>query len=401
MSCSDDRTVRVWDLTEDVAKWTGIGHEDYIRSGCYLPGQEGMIVSGSYDQTVRLWDTRQAGPVLTFKHAAPVESVLAFNNATIASAAGNEVSILNLAAGKVEQIVRSHQKTVTSLCTAQRNTQLLTSALDGHVKVHNATSWEVIAGYKYSAPVLSLAVISASTSSSSEDRHLAAGLENGLLSIRTRLAGVEKTKAREKEKKMQALIAGEADELERKQRKKDLRQGIRARDRGKEFRGEDVDLVIAGNERSKQSSKKLQPWQRDLRKGKYSRALDLVLQPAAGGDKYRVADAVTLLTALKSRSALRTALANRTETQLLPVLEWCLKYVALPRYVGLAHDVLVVIMEVYGHDMAEWNLSEDGGGDGKDVMKLVKRIEKRVRTGVELAQKAESLEGMVECLEAG
>lgn len=100
MSCSDDRTVRTWDLTEDEAKWTGIGHEDYVRCGCYLPGQASMPVSGSYDQTVRLWDTRQQQSVMTFKHNAPIEALLALNKNTLASSAGNEVFVLNLVGGK-------------------------------------------------------------------------------------------------------------------------------------------------------------------------------------------------------------------------------------------------------------------------------------------------------------
>lgn len=401
MSCSDDRTVRAWDLTEDVAKWTGVGHEDYVRSGCYLPDQAGMMASGSYDQTVRLWDCRQARPVMTFKHAAPVESVLALNSTSIISAAGTEVSILNLAAGKVEHIIRSHQKSVTSLSTAQSNTRLLTGALDGHLKVHNTTSWEVVAGFKYPAPILSLSVISNPSRSTQDDRHLAVGLENGLLSIRTRIAGAEKTKEREKEKKMQALLAGEADEYERKQKKKDLRQGIRARDRGKDFRGEGADIVISGNDRSRQSMKKLRPWQKFLREGKYGQAMDVVLQPEGDRSAFNNDDVLTLLTALRHRSALRTALSNRSSERLLPILRWCHKRVTYPRHVMLVHDVLLSILDLYSHLMAEWDMNEDGENEGRDVMKLIKRIERQVRVGVDLAQKAGGLQGMVACLEAG
>jgi U3 small nucleolar RNA-associated protein 15 len=401
MSCSDDRTVRVWDLTEDDAKWTGVGHEDYVRSGCYLPDHEGMILSGGYDQTVRLWDTRQARSALIFKHDAPIESVLALNSSLAASAAGNEVSILNLAAGKAEHVIRSHQKTVTSLSTAQNHTRLVTSALDGHVKVHNTTSWEVVAGLKYSAAVLSLSVISTPSSSGREDRHLAVGLENGLLSIRTRLAGTEKAKAREKEKKMQALIAGEADEYERKQKKKDLRQGIRARDRGKDYRGEGADIVIAGNERSRQSMKKLKPWQKSLREGKYGRALDLVLQPPAGQQTYSIEDVLTLLTALRHRSALRAALSNRSDEQLLPVMRWCLKFVSHPRHVLLVHDVLFVVWNLYAHKMPDWDADEDVDKHGKTIIKMIGKLQKKVRIGLELAHIAGNLQGSIESLEAG
>lgn len=401
MSCSDDRTVRAWDLTEDGAKWTGVGHEDYVRCGCYLPGQEGMIVSGSYDQTVRLWDIRQSLPAMTFKHAAPIESLNAFNNTTIACAAGNEVSILNLAAGKPEHIVRSHQKTVAALSTAQKGTRLLTGGLDGHVKIHNTASWEVVSGFKYPAPILSLAIIFSTSQHGRDDRHLAVGLETGLLSLRTRLAGTEKAKAREKEKKMQAMVVGEAEEYERKQKKKDMRQGIRARDRGTDFRGEGADIVITGNERSRQSMKTLRPWQKFLREGKYGLALDHVLQPEGGKAMFSNEDALTLITALRHRSALRSALANRDEEQLLPVLNWCLKYMAHPRHLVLVHDVILLALDLYSHKLADWDGDESEIGRGREVVVLIEKLKKRVTFSADLAQNAHATMGMLDSLQAG
>lgn len=399
MTCSDDRSVKVWDLTEDEPKFTGLGHEDYVRAGTWLPGQEGMLVTGSYDQTVRVWDTRQAGgrAVMVFKVAGAVEDVLALSPSTVAVAAGNEVSILNLISGKPEVILRSHQKTVTSLSLAQNNTRLLTAGLDGHVKIHSTSSWEVVASTKYTAPILSLTTVP-STSADSDDRHLAVGLQTGLLSIKTRLAGVEKVKSREKEKRMQALLEGKADEYERKQKKKDMRQGIQARDRGKDFRGEGADIIITGNERTK--TKKLKAWQQSLRKGAYGQALDQVLSPAGGPDQFSNEEVLTLLTALRHRSALRTALAGRSEEQLTPVLGWVLKYINHPRLMTLTSDVLLVMLDLYSYRMGDW--AEGAAGDeGRSVCALIERIGKRVRRGCELAQQAEGVVGVLELLSEG
>lgn len=394
MSCSDDRTVRVWELTEDVAKWTGIGHEDYVRCGAYLPNQEGLIVSGSYDQTIRLWDMRQQHPAMTFKYAAPIEGLLPLSSSTIASAASNEVSVLNLVAGKAEHIIRSHQKSVTSLSTGNNAARLLTGGLDGHVKIHHTTTWEVVSGFKYAAPILSLTVVQYGN----EDRHLAVGLQSGLLSLRTRLAGTEKVKAREKEKKMQALVAGEADEYERKQRKKDMRQGIRARDRGKDFRGEGADIVITGNDRSRQSMKSLKPWQKSLREGKYGLALDQVLQRGGQRSQFVNEDVLTLLTALRHRSALWTALGNREAHQLVSVTDWCSRYVSHPRQLQLVYDTLLVMLDLYSHKLVDWI---DGDSEEVAVVKLIKGIQKRVRNSVNIAEKAQNMVGMVHLLEAG
>ncbi|KAK3679031.1 U3 small nucleolar RNA-associated protein 15 [Recurvomyces mirabilis] len=397
MSVSDDRTVRVWDLTEDVAKWTGIGHEDYVRSGCYLPGQDGMIATGSYDQTVRLWDTRQPGnarPALTFKHAAPIENLLPLSSSMLASAAGNEVTVLNLIAGKVEHIIRSHQKTVTSLGVGENGTRLLTGGLDGHIKVHNTANWQVVAGIKYASPILSLSVISSGVKETTrEDRHLAVGLQTGLLSIRTRLAGAEKVRAREKTKRMDALIAGEADDYERKQRKKDMRQGIRARDRGKDYRGEGADLIVDGNDRTRQ--KPLRPWQQSLRTGKYARALDQVLTPDRTHG-FSNEDTITLLTTLRHREALRTALADRSEAQLLPILRWILKNINHARHVKTIYEVVMVLLDLYSPRLAAWQELEDE--DAKDVLQLIKRIGSRVRKGADYAGQACNTIGMMELM---
>ncbi|KAK3625137.1 U3 small nucleolar RNA-associated protein 15 [Elasticomyces elasticus] len=394
MSASDDRTVRVWDLTDDVAKWTGVGHEDYVRSACYLPGQDGMIATGSYDQTVRLWDTRQPGnnrPALSFKHAAPVEDVVPLSSSVLASAAGNEVTVLDLIAGKASHILRSHQKNITSLTTGQNGTRLLSGGLDGHVKVYNTTSWEVVAGFKYPSPILSLAVIP--TGSQAEDRHLAVGLQTGLLSIRTRLAGTEKVKAKEKSKRMDALIAGTSDAFERTQKKKDMRQGIRARDRGKDFRGEGADIVITGNDRVR--TKKLRPWQRNLREGKYALALDQVL----GAEEFHNQDMLTLLTALRHRSALRSALANRTPETLLPILQWVVKYVNHARYVTLVYDVVLLLLDMYSLKLEEWLETEDS--EAKDVRNLVRRLGRRVRKGADYAGQAHGTLAMLGLIEGG
>lgn len=400
MSCGDDRLVKLWDLTEDEPKWTGVGHADYVRAGTWLPGQEGMLVTGSYDQTVRVWDTRQEGQgraVMVFKLSGAVEDVLALGPSTVAVAAGNEVAILNLISGRPEVIIRSHQKTVTALGLAQGGTRLLTAGLDGHVKMHSITNWEVVASTKYTAPILSLSTIASSTADS-EDRHLVVGLQTGLLSIKTRLAGTEKAKSREKEKRMQALIEGTADDYERKQRKKDMRQGIRARDRGRDFRGEGADIVITGNERAR--TKRLKPWQQSLRTGQYGKALDLVLAPEGGAAKGSNEEVLTLLTALRHRSALRTALANRTEEQLMPVLEWTLRYINHPRYLALTSDLLLVVLDLYAYRMGDW-VEDAAGEDGRRVAKLIERVGKRVRRACELAQQAEGVIGVLELLGEG
>jgi len=276
MSASDDRTVKLWDLSNQESSLTLTGHQDYVRCGAFMPGQNSnLLVTGSYDQTVKLWDPRVPGSAaMTFKFAASVEAVLPLPSGTgLVTAAENQISIIDLVAAKPIQQLRSHQKTVTSLCLASNGTRLVSGGLDGHMKVFDSTTWNVVAGSKYASPILSLSVVTSGTQQ--EDKHLVVGLQSGLLSIKTRLSGQQKVQQREREKEMQALMEGKIEEYDKKSAKKQRTGGVQKKLRGLDYDGNGAAIIVEGNER--QRRKKLPAWDRALRKVQYSKALDLAL----------------------------------------------------------------------------------------------------------------------------
>ncbi|KAL6721398.1 U3 small nucleolar RNA-associated protein 15 [Lecanora helva] len=383
MSASDDRTVRLWDLPSQESTATFTGHQDYVRCGAFMPGQaSGLLVSGAYDQTVKLWDSRApANAAMTFKHAAPVEDVLPMpSGTTVLAAADNQISVLDLVAARPLQILKNHQKTVTSLCLASNDTRLVGGGLDGHVKMFETTAWNVVAGSKYPLPILSLCVVTSGPSR--EDRHLAVGMQSGDLSIKTRLSGQQKVRERERQKEMQALIEGKADELDKKKAKKP--KGLQKRFRGQDFTGEGADIIIEGRE--KRHHKKPKFWETLLRKGKYAAALDEVLAPEKG--QQNLPDVVTLLTALRHRSATRTALSGRDDVSLQPIFKWVCKYITNPRYVDLCVDVGLLIVDLYAVHV----------GESPEIDELVLRLHRTVRVEVEHAQQAWQTQGMLDMI---
>ena len=385
MSCSDDRTVRLWDLPSEESQWKGVGHGDYVRCGDFMPGQGGgnLLVSGSYDQTVRLWDSRSGEKaVMIFQHASAVESVLPMpGGTTLLAAADNQINVLDLVAAKPLEKLQNHQKTVTSLCLASNGTRVLSGALDGHVKVFETVNWSVVAGFKYRSPVLSLCVVGAGTSR--EDRHLAVGLESGVMSLRTRLSGQQKVQAKEREREMKALIEGTTEQFDRKKAKKSKRTQRMLR--GKDFTGEGADIIIDGNARK--NTKKGSQWEKALREGRYASALDLVIN-ARPQDKQAV---LTLITALRHRSALRTALKGRNEEELEPILQWLNKIIPDPRHIKLTSDVGLLILDLYAQHL----------GEAPTIDKLVKKLHNAVRSSAEYSQQAQSTLGMLDLLAAG
>ncbi|CAI7581775.1 unnamed protein product [Penicillium discolor] len=383
LTASDDRTVRLWDLPSQTSARTFVGHSDYVRSGAFMPGSmasSGLVVSGSYDRTVRLWDPRVGNrAAMTFKMGAPIETILPMPaGTTVLAAADNKIAVLDIVAGKPLHMIQSHQKTVTALALASNGERLLSGALDGHMKVFETTGWNPVSGSKYPSPILSLRAITSGTEY--EDKHIAVGL----LSIKTRLSGQQKIKERERRKEMAALLEGKLEEHDREvaKKKKTRGSGWEKRLRGRDFIGEGVEIVIEGQDRKKR--KREQPWENDLRKARYSVALDQVLTSA---DKTAQ---LTLLTALRHRSALRASLKDRDEVSLQPVLQWIHKNIREPRLVDLSVEVAMNLLDIYSGNL----------GQSAQVDKMVERLHRRVRDEVEMAQQAWQTKGMLDMLKA-
>ncbi|KAF2194905.1 U3 small nucleolar RNA-associated protein-like protein 15 [Zopfia rhizophila CBS 207.26] len=384
MSCSDDRTVRLWDLPSDTSTTTFNGHQDYVRCGAFMSSQSGLIASGSYDQTVRLWDSRVGGKaVMMFKHAAAVEAVLPMPSGTaLLMASDNQISVLDVVAAKPIHLLMNHQKTVTSLALASNGERVLSGGLDGHVKVFETTGWNVVAGMKYPSPILSLSVISSGPQR--EDKHIAVGMQSGVLSIKTKLSGQQKVQAREREKEMKALLEGKIEEYDRAKKRK-RGKGWDRRIRGKDFTGEGADIVIEGNARGRINEKL--PWGQALRWGEYSKALDLVLESKQGNHREQQ---ITIFTALRHRSALRSALSGRDEVTLQPVLRWLIKNVSDFRITRLTTDVALIVLDLYAEQL----------GRSPEIDMLFEHLRQRVNVNMEASHVAWSVQGMVDMLMA-
>lgn len=380
MSCGDDNTVRLWELATDSSIVSFRGHQDYVRCGNFLPGQNShILVSGSYDQTVRLWDPRTpSAAVMTFKHVGAVEDILCMpSGSTLLAAADNQIAVLDVVAGRPMHMIKNHQKTVTSLCMASQGSRVISGGLDGHMKVFETTGWNVVAGSKYPSPILSLCVVS--SGAAREDKHVVVGMSSGQLSIKTRLSGEQKIKERERQKEMEALLAGTIDQYDKKQAKKRGR-GWEKRFRGHDYTGDGADIIIQGDERGK--IKKLKDWEQELHRGRYRAALDLVL---AGKDRMTI---FTLLNTLRYRSALRNSLENRTDSTLKPIMDWVWKNISISTFVPICVEVSMNLMDLYSKHL----------GEAPELAKQTERLHARVLLEVELAKEAGATQGMLQLL---
>lgn len=359
LSASDDRVVRLWDLTSsDPLLEIANQHHDYIRTASFM-GSRNMIVTGCYDGYVRLFDPRSPQVVAEFNQHNPVESVLPLNESTLASCGGPEVKIWDITAGKKIKQLGNFQKTVTTLASAGEHCSggFLAGSLDGHVKLFDTTSTQfpVKFGWKYGGPVLA-------TGMSPDMRQLAAGLTTGLMSVRTRKTDPRKPRTQKKERtETMARVM-----------------------RGMEYQGELESQTIKIAHKP-QSSLKLKQYEKHIRAFRWADALDSAFKQGVAIDQ-----TLMVLEELRSRGKISVSLANRDETQLEPLLRWCVRYISDPRLVSLASDWVGTVLELYS-SVIENSLV---------LASLVEQLSGKVKSQVERAKDAQSIEGMLELLMA-
>ncbi|PWZ02487.1 WD40 repeat-like protein [Testicularia cyperi] len=386
MSASDDRTVRLWDVPEQKALHIFEGHQDYVRSAVFSSDNPSLMLSGSYDSTVRLWDARmgeQGGEAMVMNHGAPVEDVLIYptgGGGVALSAGGPIMKVWDLMmGGRCMASVSNHQKTITSLAlsvnsgadfTADSESlggmRILSAGLDHLVKVYDpAKDFKVTHTMRYPSPVLSLAV-------SPDESHIAAGMADGTLCIRKRDVKAAELERREAERA--AMNAGAYEYF---------MQGAAA------HKQQGVNRVKAGDDVRVDSirKRKLQDYDKYLKAFRYSDALDAALRKG-------VPPSVTfgLILELIHRSprggaeGLRRAIQGRDDVTLEPLLRFLLKHAANTSYVNLVCDTLNVVVDIYASVIGQSPLIDDLFG------RIWAKVSDELRLQRELMQVRGSLE---------
>ncbi|KXS13900.1 WD40 repeat-like protein [Gonapodya prolifera JEL478] len=339
---SDDTTVRLFDIASESAVSVFEEHGDYIRSLAICSDNPHIFVSGSYDHTAKLWDTRAGrSSSMTLTHGHPIESTLAFRSCSAVVTAGSaEVKVWDIVAGgRAVRVLANHQKTVTALAFDGKEEYVLSGSLDGHVKAYKVADWSVEHSIKYSTPVLSLAV-------SPDGTRLVAGSSTGVLSIRRRDRQAPKPAAVKKPAR-KSVSAGAVFEAERKRQ---LR---------------------------------LAPYDKLLKSFHYAKALDTVItthQPAS--------IVTSVLEELIHRDGIRTALVGRDEVGLEPLMRFLLKHITNPRHAALLVGVAEMVLDIYSPVVNHSVLIGD----------LLAKIRTKVRAELELQERLIALEGTLDLL---
>ncbi|KAM7543119.1 hypothetical protein Aperf_G00000014301 [Anoplocephala perfoliata] len=139
-SASSDKTIAIWDLNTCQRVKKIRGHQNIVNSVDIARRGPQMIVSGSDDGTVRLWDRRQKTEVQNFQNTYQVLSVTFNDTAEMIFSGGIDNIIKGWDLRKLDVAMRlnGHTDTVTGLALSPDGNFLLSNAMDNTLRV-----WDV------------------------------------------------------------------------------------------------------------------------------------------------------------------------------------------------------------------------------------------------------------------
>ncbi|QLL30582.1 hypothetical protein HG536_0A04000 [Torulaspora globosa] len=368
VTASDDRVTRVWDVAHAYEPQLELlGASDYVRTICFVPAAPHLVMTGSYDGFLRLYDTRSSGavPVYSLNHGQPVENVTSISPTQVVSCGGSNFKVWDLTSNKKLHERGNFNKTVTCLDYVEdfdcpSRSALIASSLDGHVKVFDPLdNYKVKFGWKFSGAVLSCAV---SPGEAQGNKHLVAGLSSGLLAIRT--------KSKEKRSNKPAGSVSAVTKSNNYQRMM----------RGSEYQGDQEHIIH--NDKMKQQ-RRVRAFERNINQFKWSEALDSAFVPGMAKEL-----TLTALQELRKRGKIRVALYGKDESSLEPLLNWCLKGIEDVRAAPVIADWLAVVIELYDELLETSPVLQE----------MIIDLRNKVRQEVYKAKEAQRIEGMLQLL---
>lgn len=137
VSVGGDKTVFLWDVATATTLRRFNGHAGRVNSCAFGGEGESVIVSGSFDGTVRIWDakSRDHRPIMTFSEAKDsVSSVAVRGGEIFAASVDGRVRVYDLAMGDVSVDVIAPGKGCTSVQATKAGDGYVVSSLDSKVR---------------------------------------------------------------------------------------------------------------------------------------------------------------------------------------------------------------------------------------------------------------------------
>ena len=367
LSGGDDGTFRMFGI-DDTSNAEGVvlkGHGDAIRSIVpNLCNRQEFAATGSYDHKIKLWDLKTKECVHTFDHGAPVEAMVVLpGNALLVSAGSTSIKVWDVVKRTLVHTSVNHTKTITCLAVSpvggagsDNSHRLISGGIDGHVKIYDPLTFNVLQGFKYSEPIT---VVGVSPCGSK----FVVGMSDGVVSVKTREATTNNP------------LLGVTP------KKKVARGGTYAYfNRGGNELASEGDYLIEVDKKQR-----LKTYDKLLKSFRYAEALDSALSTK------HPATVTAVLEELAFRRGIKEAISNRDEEEIEPLLAFTCRYIVNPLYTSVLVGVATLILDVYANEI----------GVSPVVDELLAKLGRGVKTEIKTQMGNLRLIGAIECIMAG
>ncbi|MBS9383883.1 MAG: ribosome assembly protein 4 [Dolichospermum sp. BR01] len=145
-SGSDDKTIKIWDVTTGKLLHTLKGHESWVSSVGFSPDGK-QLASGSADKTIKIWDVTTGKVLNTLRgHEGRVNSVgFSPDGKQLASGSADKtIKIWDVTTGKVLNTLRGHESEVWTVRFSPDGKQLASGSADKTIKIWDVTTGKVL-----------------------------------------------------------------------------------------------------------------------------------------------------------------------------------------------------------------------------------------------------------------
>ncbi|TFG31630.1 WD40 repeat domain-containing protein [Candidatus Thorarchaeota archaeon] len=141
---ASDSTITVIDTRTGKKKQTVEGHEGRI-TGVSFKDNRYHLLSCSWDQTTRLWDTKESTEPIILKHSSEVKALATALDQSkgAAGARDGEVKVFSLNTLKNLRNLQAHQSEITGVSFIDDGTKLVTTSWNGECRIWDLTSYEI------------------------------------------------------------------------------------------------------------------------------------------------------------------------------------------------------------------------------------------------------------------
>jgi predicted NACHT family NTPase len=146
VSGSDDETLRIWDASTGESVQVLEGHTLPVTSVAWDPTGT-RIVSGSEDETLRLWDASTGESVQVLEgHTGSVESVAWDPTGTriVSGSSDGTLRLWDASTGESVQVLEGHTDSVMSVAWDPTGTRIVSGSYDGTLRLWDASTGESV-----------------------------------------------------------------------------------------------------------------------------------------------------------------------------------------------------------------------------------------------------------------